>query len=84
MELTLPYVLRKEKAENDIFNAVNESAKKVPFCTLEDILTNLLHQVREQARLERDNALIAYEKEVEEYNRKEAEEEVKTSDGEET
>lgn len=65
----LPLCLRHEEAENKIFNAVNESAKIIPFYQIEGILTNLLHQVREQANAERDKAARLYEKQLEEYNK---------------
>lgn len=68
-----PFVLQKEEAENGIFNAVNEAAKTIPWCSLEDILTNLLHQVRAQAENERVIARQSYDKAIEEYNAKEAE-----------
>ena len=75
----IPLALLHEDAENKIFNAVNESAKvnKIPFFLLEGILTNILHQVREQAKVERENATRAYEKQMEEYNKEQAEEEGK-------
>ena len=69
-EPTIPFVLRYDSAENKIFSAVNESAKveKIPFYLLEGILTNILHQVREQASAERENATRLYEKQMEEHN----------------
>lgn len=68
-----PYVLRKEDAERDIFNAVNDSAKTIPWCTVEDILTNILHQVRAQAEKERAIAKQSYDKELAEFNKAEEE-----------
>ncbi|MBO5967852.1 MAG: hypothetical protein J6S14_05065 [Clostridia bacterium] len=70
-----PFVLRKEEAENGIFNAVAESAQTIPWCSIEDILTNLLHQVRAQAENERAIAKQSYDKAIEEYNAKEAKKE---------
>jgi hypothetical protein len=73
----IPFVLRKELAESNILHAVNESAKAIPFCTIEDILTNLLHQVRERADNEREIARQSYKKQMAEYIKKaEKEEEV--------
>lgn len=72
-----PFVLRKEEAENNIFNAVNDAAHEIPFCTIEDILTNLLHQVRAQAKNEREIARRDYEKQMEEYTKAEKEGEAK-------
>lgn len=79
-----PFVLQYEEAEKDIFNAVSKSAKVngVPFYLLEGILTNLLHQVREQAKIERDNAERLYEKELEEYESAEKEAEEKETESE--
>lgn len=71
----IPFVLRHEEAENKIFNAVSESAKTIPFCSIESILTCILHQVREQAKAERTYAAKLYEKQMEEYKEKEAEKE---------
>lgn len=62
-----PFLLRHEEAENTIFDAVDESAKQVPFYLLEGILTNILHQVRAKAKEERDNALRDYDKQLQEY-----------------
>ena len=65
----IPFALRHEMAENTIFNAVSESAKSVPFFLLEGILTNILHQVREQAKVERANAVATYNEQMEEYKK---------------
>ena len=70
-----PFCLTYDDAENRIFNAVSESAKEIPFFMLEGILTNILHQVREKAKEERDNARMLYEKQIAEYNEKEEKEE---------
>ena len=72
-----PYVLRKEDAARDIFNAVNDSAKTIPWCSVEDILTNFLHQVRELAEKERAIARQRYDKELAEYIKAEEESEKK-------
>ena len=74
-----PYVLRKEEAESDIFNAVNDSAKTIPWCTVEDILTNILHQVRAHAEKERAIAKQRYDKELAEYIKAEEEAEKETA-----
>lgn len=68
---SIPFVLRYDSAEEKIFSAINESAKveKIPFYLLEGILTNILHQVREQATAERENAARLYEQQMEEYNK---------------
>ena len=64
-----PFCLEYDEAENKIFSAVDESAKvnKIPFYLLEGILTNLLHQVRENAKAEKANAARSYEKQMKEY-----------------
>lgn len=62
-----PFCLEYDEAENKIFSAVSESAKKVPFYLIEGILTNLLHQVRENAKAEKANAALLYEKQIKEY-----------------
>ena len=74
---SVPFALLHEDAENKIFDAVNESAKvnKIPFFLLEGILTNILHQVREQAQAERENAAKLYEKQLAEYEESEKEDE---------
>lgn len=77
-----PYVLRKEEAEHDIFNAVKESAQTIPWCTVEDILTNILHQVREQAERERAIALQSYKEELAEYEKEYEKEAVKEDEKE--
>lgn len=66
-----PFALRYESAENKIFSAISESVRedKVPFYLLEGILTNILHQVREQANIERENASKTYRKQLEEYKK---------------
>lgn len=69
----LPLCMRLDEAEVKIFNAINESAKIIPFYQIEGILTNLLHQVREQADAERDRAASIYEKQLQEYNNAERE-----------
>lgn len=68
-----PFVLLKEEAEDTIFNAVSEAANAIPFCTIEDILTNLLHQVRAKADKERETLRDAYEKQMAEYLKAEKE-----------
>lgn len=62
-----PFVIRHAEAENKIFNAVNESAKNIPFCSVEQILTNILHQVRELANKERKNAAALYNEQLKAY-----------------
>jgi hypothetical protein len=69
-----PLCLTYDDAENRIFYAVSESAKEIPFFMLEGILTNLLHQVREKAKTERENACMLYEKQLEEAKKLEEEE----------
>lgn len=70
---TIPFALCYENAENRIFNAVSESANEIPFYMLEGMLTNILHQVREKAKEERENARMLYEKQMAEYNESEKE-----------
>ena len=62
-----PTVLLHEEAESNIFEAVKESARIIPFYQIEGILTNILHQVRAQANVERENAARLYEKQLAEY-----------------
>lgn len=68
---SIPFVLLHEEAGNKIFNAVNEAASvyKIPFCAIEQILTNILHQIREQTNIELEQAKQAYQKQLEEYNK---------------
>ncbi len=68
-----PLALLHEEAENIIFNAVSMAAKLIPFYLLEGIMTNLLHQVREKAREEREGAARLYEKQLAEYEEAEKE-----------
>lgn len=64
-----PFCLEYTEAENKIFNAIQESVtvNKIPFYLLEGILTNILHQVRENAKTEKENASIIYLKQMQEY-----------------
>lgn len=62
-----PLALRLEEAGNTIFNAVNMAANEVPFYLIDGILVNILHQVREQAKAEKDKAAQLYEKQLAEY-----------------
>lgn len=64
-----PLALLHDEAEADIFNAVSMASRTIPFYLIEGIMTNLLHQVRERARAEREEALRIYDKQLEEYNR---------------
>lgn len=68
-----PFCLTYEGAEDRIFYAVSKSAEEIPFFMLEGILTNILHQVREKAKEERDNARMLYEKQLAEFNEGEGE-----------
>jgi hypothetical protein len=70
-----PFCFTYDEAEDRIFYAVSKSAEEVPFFMLEGILTNILHQVREKANAERENARMLYEKQIAEYNEKEEKEE---------
>ena len=70
-----PFALLYDEAGDKIFNAVSEAAEDVPFFLLEGILCNLLHQVREKANTEKVNAEFTYKKQIEEYNKAEAEKE---------
>lgn len=65
----IPFALRYEEADKKIFNAVNESAKvnRIPYYLLEEILVNILHQVRENAQIELENERALYEKQLAEY-----------------
>ena len=64
-----PLAMLHEEAETIIFNAIKTAAALLPFYLLENILTNLLHQVREQAKAERSNAERLYEKQMEDYEK---------------
>ena len=64
-----PLAMLHEEAETIIFNAIKKAAALLPFYLLESILTNLLHQVREQAEAERLKAKKLYEKQMEEYEK---------------
>ena len=72
-----PFSLKHAEAKRDLYNAVNNVNKVcgVPFYLIEDILTELLHQVKDNARIERENSLREYEKQLEEYKKQEAENE---------
>lgn len=65
----IPFALRYEEADKNIFNAVNEAAKvnKIPFYLLEEILVNILHQVRENANIELEKERALYAKQLAEY-----------------
>lgn len=65
----IPFALRYEDADKKIFNAVNESAKvnRIPYYLLEEILVNILYQVRENAKIELENERALYEKQSAEY-----------------
>ncbi len=65
----IPPVLLHEGAEENIFNAVSEAAKVIPFYQIEEILTNILHQVRAQAENERTRARQTYKQQMEEYEK---------------
>ena len=62
-----PFCLEYDEAEGEIFSAVDEAAKKIPFYLIEGILTNILHQVRANAKAEKVSAAKSYEKQIKEY-----------------
>ncbi len=64
-----PFSLNFAEAKRDIVSAVNEASRQygVPSYLLEEILLGVLHQVQNIAIVERENARIAYEKELAEY-----------------
>ena len=70
-----PFALEHEEAKTEIIEAVNNahSVHGVPFVFLEDTLTILLYQVKENARAEREMARQSYEKQMEEYIKAESE-----------
>lgn len=68
-----PFSLKYDEAENGIFCAVTEAARQIPFYLIEGMLTNILHQVREKARIERDTEKALFEKQLKEFNETEEE-----------
>jgi hypothetical protein len=67
-----PFSLCYDEAEDRIFYAVSESAREIPFFLIEGMLTNILHQVREKARAEREAQKSLYEQQLKEYTEKES------------
>ena len=63
-----PFSMEYAEAKRNISNAINEAIQLhgVPCYMLEDILLNNLHQVREGAKAERENALIKYNQQLKE------------------
>lgn len=72
---TRPFCLEYGEAESEICNAINKAinVNKIPCFLLEGILTNLLHQTKEQAKIERANAAKSYGEQMAEYNKGEGE-----------
>lgn len=64
-----PFSLDYEEAKSKIAEAVNEATQIVPFCLLEDMISDLARQVQECARNERERARISYERELAEYEK---------------
>jgi hypothetical protein len=64
-----PLALRYGQAKSRICNAVNDAAQfdGIPFFMLESILTDILHQARENAKKEREEAMRSYDKQMAEF-----------------
>lgn len=66
-----PISLRHYKAKKLLYDAVKEANQiyGIPYFLIEDIMAELFHQVKDNARTERENSLREYDKQIEEYNR---------------
>lgn len=70
---TKPFSLDYAEAKRKVVNAVNEATQVhgVPFYLLEDVLENILCQVKQCAENERRNAQVSYEKQIAESKKEE-------------
>ena len=66
-----PFCLEYADAKNEVFAAVNGAMQKhnVPLFLMENILSEALHQVREGAKTEIQNATDSYQKQMDEFNK---------------
>jgi hypothetical protein len=63
-----PFSLEYADAKSKIIRAINEATQihGVPFYLLEEILSGVLNQVKECARLEKEKAMREYNKQLQE------------------
>ena len=73
MKKEKPFSLEYAEAKSKIVNAVNEATQVhgVPFYLLEDLIGNILQEVRNCADNERRNAQASYEKQIAESEKEE-------------
>ena len=66
-----PFCLEYEDAQREIVASVNAivSKHKIPFYLLENIITNLAHQVSKNAEIERAEARQTYRTQLDEYEK---------------
>lgn len=66
-----PFCLEYADAKNEVFGVINAAMQKhnVPLFLMENILTEALHQVREGAKAEIQNATDSYQKQMDEFNK---------------
>lgn len=70
-----PFCLEYADAENEIFAAINNAMAKhnVPMFLMESILAKAYREVRDGAKNEMQNASVAYQKQLEQYNKEKEE-----------
>lgn len=68
-----PFCLEYQDAKNEVFTSVNNAVRKhnVPFYLMENILSEALHQVREGAKAEIQQATDSYKKQIDELDKTE-------------
>lgn len=66
-----PFCLEYADAKAEVFATINAAMQKhnVPLFLMENILTEALHQVREGAKAEIQNATDSYQKQMDEFNK---------------
>lgn len=66
---TKPLILELTEAKTKIIKAINEALQvhKIPCSLLELILADNLSQIKEGARIERENAATLYKQQMKEY-----------------
>ena len=66
-----PFCFEYADAKAEVFAAVNGAMQKhnVPLFLMENILSEALHQVREGAKAEIQNATDSYQKQMDEFNK---------------
>lgn len=69
-----PFCVDYNNAKNEIFKAINNAIEihKIPLFLLEGVLKEALHQVKEGASAEVESAIKSYERQLAEYERKDA------------